>query len=251
MPVIDRHFVQAKLPRPSREDHKYSRGYALIFAAREMTGASVLAASACARIGCGLVRVLCDASVYDLYRSILPAHIITTCDLDYFDDRVTAVLQGPGGLARELKVFPDMAQVFDADALAHVPERLSPLSVLTPHEGEFEKRFASLHGDRQERARAAAKHLNAIIVLKGHHTVIAHPDGRYRINENASPYLATAGSGDVLAGMITGLLSQGMDPFEAACVGVWIHGQIGIEAGPGLVASDMPDLIATVLRALG
>ena len=242
------------LPRRSGEGHKYDYGHALIYAAPALTGATRLAAEACARIGAGLTTVVADSGVADIYRAALPAHIMVRDDLAWHDDRVTARLYGPGGLpefsGKDLRFCGDsnVGIVLDADALQNLPAHLDGSYVLTPHEGEFARTFPDISGSKEEKALAAAKRCGAVVLLKGAETVIAHPDGRVVTNRHASPYLATAGSGDVLSGMITGLLAQGMPLFEAACAAVWIHGDAAMRFGPGLVASDLPDMIPQVLQ---
>jgi hydroxyethylthiazole kinase-like uncharacterized protein yjeF len=156
--------------------------------------------------------------------------------------------------------------VLDADALtsfAEAPDQLFeaikkcgyPQVILTPHQGEFQRLFSDISDkyplhSKLEQARAAAKRAGAIILLKGPDTVVASPDGRAAISANAPPWLATAGAGDVLAGMLAGFLAQGVPAFEAACMGTWMHGEAGSEAGPGLIAEDLPEVLPAVFRRL-
>jgi NAD(P)H-hydrate epimerase len=181
------------------------------------------------------------------------------------DDRKNAFVLGPGnGISDRTKdnvlqvLASGRAAVLDADGLscfADSPESLFKAVqsnvVLTPHDGEFTRLFPNITGGtRLERARAGAEASGCIVVLKGADSVIAAPDGRAAINTNAPPTLATAGSGDVLAGIIGGLLAQGMPAFEAACAGVWLHGQSALNFGPGLIAEDIPEFIPLALEDL-
>lgn len=255
--------------RPRLDDHKYRRGHALVAGGRTMMGAARLAAEAARRIGCGLVTIAAAGAVRAIYAAGAPGTIVATADDDAAfaalagDSGRNVVLLGPGaGVDEEtgIRVLEALATgkpcVLDADALtvfAAAPERLFGAiqgpCLLTPHEGEFARLF-SLEGDKLARARAAARMSRAVLLLKGPDTVIADPDGRAVINDNAPPTLATAGSGDVLAGMIVGLIGRGMPVFDAACAGVWLHGWIASRFGPGLIAEDLIAGLPAALAAL-
>ncbi len=189
------------------------------------------------------------------------------------DKRLNACVIGPGaGVGERTRDFvltalsAQRSLVLDADALtsfAEAPDRLfeaikashDKQVVLTPHEGEFPRLFSDIsnkHPNRSklERVRAAAERSGAVVLLKGPDTVVASPDGRATIASNAPPWLATAGAGDVLAGMIAAMLAQGVPAFEAACIGAWMHGEAAREAGPGLIAEDLPEVLPAVFRRL-
>jgi NAD(P)H-hydrate epimerase len=229
-----------------------------------------MAARAAARIGAGLTTVAVPEAAFSVYAatltSIMVQPLIRDGDLAALlcDRRYTACLIGPGigvsdgtrdtvlqilGTARPVLLDADAISVF-ASRTAELARAIRGPCVMTPHEGEFARVFDS-RGDKLSRARAAAQQSGAVMVLKGPDTVIAAPDGRAIVNTNAPPSLATAGSGDVLGGLILGLLAQGMDAFAAAAAGVWIHGAAAATFGPGLLAEDLPDLVPAVLRELG
>lgn len=231
------------LPRPKADGHKYDRGHTAIFGSDQFTGATRLAAEACSRIGSGLVSVM-SGSQAQVYRTTLPPDIMVSegglADLN----RLTTLLAGPGGCSEAQKLAiahaePEISLVLDADAIRLWPELTGRTLILTPHEGEFARYFQNLEGTAVDRALEAAVKSGMIVALKGAETVIAAPDGRCALNKMASPYLAKAGTGDVLAGLIAGLSAQGMPPFETACAGVWLHGAAGKRIGPGLVPQDL------------
>ncbi len=252
--------------------HKYGRGHALVVGGARMTGAARLAARSAARAGAGLVTVAAPEPAFPIYAGSLTGVIVTPVggmgDLDALlaDKRRNAALIGPGaGTTLEtrdnaLKILAaGRSAVLDADALTVFADKPADLfdaikspAVLTPHEGEFARLFdtSSSGGSKLDRARRAAATSGAVIVLKGADTVIASPDGRAAINENAPPTLATAGSGDVLAGLVLGLLSQGMPAFEAASAAVWLHGAAAHAFGAGLVAEDLIETLPAVLAGL-
>jgi NAD(P)H-hydrate epimerase len=234
-----------------------------------MTGAARMAARAAARAGAGLTTIAVPEVALPVYAAALNSimvHPIATPE-DYArllsDRRISAFLIGPGAGASDETRARALAMlatgrptVIDADAITVFQGDPSVLDhaiigpcVLTPHDGEFHRIFDA-SGDKLTRTRMAARRCGAIIVLKGTDTVIAAPDGRAFINANAPATLATAGSGDVLSGILLGLLSQGMEAFLAAAAAVWLHGAAANEFGPGLIAEDLPDLLPRVFRRL-
>lgn len=242
------------LPRPTVRDHKYTRGHSVIIGANNYTGATRLAAEACSRIGCGLVTVL-SPSQAPVYRTTLPADIMVREDTLTNINRPNLVLAGPGGCddaaaAAIRESDTDLSLVLDADAIRLCGTLAHKTQIATPHEGEFRRCFGDVSNDPAANAREVAQAQNITLVLKGARTLIAAPDGRLVENTHASPYLAKAGSGDVLAGMIAGLVAQGMPAFEAACAGVWIHGDASLRVGPGLIPQDLMAEFRPVLGAL-
>ena len=256
-------------PWPDSSAHKYSRGHAVIAGGAVMTGAARLAARAAGRIGAGLVTVAAPAAAWPVYAGALTSVIVRPIEASgdfaalIADARVRAVLVGPGAgvsaateAAALVALAAGHASVLDADALtafAGDPEKLFAAirgaTVLTPHEGEFARIFA-VTGDKLARARAAAGRSGAVVLLKGADTVIAAPDGRAAINANAPPDLASGGTGDVLSGLVAGLLAQGLEPFAAACAACWVHGAAARDIGPGLIAEDLIDTLPITLRRL-
>ena len=260
---------------PGTGDHKYTRGHALVVSGPMLrTGAARLAAIAALRAGAGLVTLGSPSGALMTNAAHLTAVMLRrTDDADHLtqalaDHRFTCCALGPGlgtGDAERAKVQAALASpqaaVLDADALtvfAEDPETLFSAvlarhaqTILTPHEGEFGRLFPELAGrDKVSRAREASARSGAVVVLKGPDTVIAAPDGRIAINCNAPPWLATAGSGDTLTGIVAGLAAQGLPGFEAAAAAVWMHGAAGTIAGPGLIAEDLADALREVIAGL-
>lgn len=270
----------AQFPLPRADGHKYSRGHAVVLSGDfGSTGAARMAARSALRAGAGLVTIASPRAALAVNAATNLAVMVRPVDgaaeLAEFlaDTRRNVVVLGPGGgvgwvmceLVRTA-LSGKRAVVLDADALtsfAKDPQALiaaigahaERTVVLTPHEGEFRNLFNSVDdvpkaGSKLVRARAAAARTGAVVLLKGPDTVVAVPDGRAAIAANASPWLATAGAGDVLAGFVAGLLAQGMPAFEAACAAVWLHGEVGSLAGPGLIAEDLPEALPQVYRGL-
>ena len=256
-------------PRPQDGGNKYSRGHALISGGYPMTGAARMSARAASRAGAGLTTIAVSPVALPVYAAALVSIMVQPlavpedfeCLLD--DSHYKAFLIGPGagtGEETRTRVLAMLATgrptVLDADALTTfaddpptLDQAITGPCVLTPHDGEFHRLFDP-SGDKLTRTRVAAHRSGAIIILKGSDTVITSPDGRSVINSNAPPTLATAGAGDVLSGIVLGLLAQGMDPFLAASAAVWLHGAAAAEFGPGLIAEDLPDLLPIVFRRL-
>lgn len=276
--VNDPAVWRSALPVPRIDGHKYSRGHAVVVSGgAETTGAARLAARGALRGGAGLVTVATPSDALGTNAIALTAIMVRVADgaggltALLADSRKNAVVMGPGlGVGAETRALVEAALapgekprhvVLDADALtsfADSPDAMfraiaaaSGDVVLTPHAGEFSRLFGKASsGSKLEDARHAAKRSGAIVVFKGPDTVVAAPDGRAAIAENAPPWLATAGAGDVLAGMTGGLLAQGMPARDAACAAVWMHGAAAAHFGPGLIAEDLPEALPAVWRDL-
>jgi hydroxyethylthiazole kinase-like uncharacterized protein yjeF len=247
------------LPDLATGTHKYARGHVTILGGPEMTGAARLAADAARRAGAGLVTIAALGSA-KVYRAGSPGTIVSEASLPDLlaDRRRTVWVCGPGlGPEWSRKTFPRLIAagrtvVGDADlftAFAGDPDALRGAAVLTPHAGEFSRAFGPLPNDRLTAVREAAARTNAVVLLKGADTIVARPDGMATINASAPPWLATAGAGDVLSGLIAGLLAQGMAAWEAALAGVWLHGRAAVEVGPGLVAEDLAPALPRAFAA--
>jgi ADP-dependent NAD(P)H-hydrate dehydratase / NAD(P)H-hydrate epimerase len=264
-------------PLPRVDGHKYTRGHAVVVSGGpSFTGAARLAARGALRAGAGLVTIASPREALAVNAAASLAVMVRPVDgadelARFLDDaRRNVVLLGPGGGVgqpmRELVMAAlkgERAVVLDADALTSFAEEPQTLcaairgrakaTVMTPHEGEFSRLFKALADkspSKLERARRAAEISGAVVLLKGPDTVVAAPDGRAAIADNAPPWLATAGSGDALAGIVAGCLAQGMPGFEAVAAAAWLHGEAGIAAGPGLIAEDLPEAMPGVYQRL-
>ena len=267
-------------PIPTAGGHKYSRGHAVVVSGgQSTTGAARLAARGALRAGAGLVTIASPSDALAVNAesnlAVMVREVPDAAALGSFlaDKRRNAVLLGPGGgvgqaMREQVRaaLASEAAVVLDADALTSFADDPAALetatgnrsgrgTVLTPHDGEFNRLFKLIAKDsnfhaKLEKTRAAARLAKAIVLFKGADTVVAAPDGRASIADNAPPTLATAGSGDVLAGMIAGLLAQGMPAFEAASAAAWLHGEGAAEFGPGLISEDLPDALPAVYRRL-
>lgn len=258
------------LPWPTADTHKHARGrLGVVSGKATQTGAARLAARAGLRIGAGVVRILCPPDAAAVIAPAIEAIMLTPFGSDTalaeaagaldavvigpaagINDATQANVRALAGTGAALVVDADGLTVFEAWP-ADLFELLDRDDVLTPHEGEFRRLFPDLlEQGREAAAVEAARQAGAVVVLKGAATVIAAPDGRMAVNDNGVPWLATAGSGDVLAGMIGGLMAQRMDSFDAARAAVWIHAEAARGFGPGLIADDLPERLPAVLSAL-
>ena len=248
----DWHEIAApRLPALDPAGHKFSRG--LVHAlAGNMPGAIALAAKAAARTGAGYVRVSTSRGIDGL-----PASVVQTDTAEINDERIGCLLVGPGmgdvPQVLTLALTSHAPKVIDADAITHLgePERLRGQdAVLTPHQGEFERLFGTLEGSKADRALEAASRSGAVVVYKGPDTLVAAPDGRLGFAPVAPAWLASAGTGDVLAGMIAAFRARGLAGFEAACAAVWLHGRAAEIAGPSMIADDLVAAIPLALALL-
>jgi len=263
-----------RIPWPAPDGHKYQRGHAVVVGGETTTGAARLAARAALRAGAGLVTVAAPGESFGIYAAALTSVMVASIRPDpafralLDDPRKNAFLIGPGNGVSEQTAAMTLAAlkarkkcVLDADALtsfAGAPDALFAAigegpgpgaCVLTPHDGEYARLFG-LDGDRVSRARAAAERVGAVVLLKGPESVIAAPDGRTAISVNGPPTLATAGTGDVLAGFVVGLMAAGVDGFDAACMASWLHGETAHAVGPGMISEDLADRLPDVFRQL-
>ena len=237
-----------ELPALEPDGHKYDRGLVQALAGK-MPGAIALAAKSAARAGAGYVKVTTSRSIDGL-----PSAIVQTDTAEINDPRIGCLLVGPGmgdiPQVLTLALTSRAPKVVDADAIAHAgePERFKGQdAILTPHEGEFRKLFGNLPGTKADRALDSARRSGAVVIYKGSDTLIASPDGRLGFRPPAPAWLASAGTGDVLAGLTAAMRARGLPAFEAACAAVWLHGRAAEIAGPQMIADDLADAIPQAL----
>lgn len=262
----------SRFPWPAAQSHKHQRGRMhVVSGGLASTGAARLAAQAGLRSGAGVVTVLCPPGALIVAASSLTAVMVASFggpdELVALTEASDAVVIGPAagvteatrknvealaGAGRALILDADALSVFAGEADALEALLIAP-AVLTPHAGEFERLFPGLlerSVNKVEAARQAAALTGAVVLLKGPDTVVAAPDGHAVVNTHGTPFLATAGSGDTLAGIVAGLMAQGMDAFDAACAGAWLHGDAGLRIGPGLTAEDLGGALRDALKDL-
>ena len=237
-----------ELPSLDPGGHKYDRGLVHALAGK-MPGAIALAATAAAKAGAGYVRVSTSRQIEGL-----PAAVVQTDTAEVNDERIGCLLVGPGmgdiPQVLTLALTSRAPKVLDADAITHLgePERLKGQdAIITPHEGEFRRLFGEIEGDKPARALEAARRCGAVVVYKGPDTLVASPDGRLGFRLPAPAWLASAGTGDVLAGTIAAMRARGMPAFEAACAGVWLQGKAARIAGPRMIADDLAEAIPAAI----
>ena len=262
--LADGTILRPSLVPPPSDAHKYSRGHAMVWSGPVLhTGASRLSAQAALAVGAGLVTLMGERAALAEQAAHVTAIMLRETDMSFacVDDRVTAFAIGPGAGASVRQAVLNILRlniptILDADALTAFegdPATLfgatRPTDVMTPHIGEFLRLFPDIPTDnRADAARRAADRAQCVVLLKGYETWVAAPDGRALVNRHASPWLTTAGSGDVLTGLICGLVAQGVPAFDAASIAAWLHGDIGVRGGPGLTADNMIGHIPLVLR---
>ena len=239
------------LPPLDPGGHKYDRGLVHLLAGK-MPGAIALSAKAAARSGAGYVRVSTSRVIDGI-----PSSVVQTDTATVDDERIGCLLVGPGmgdiPQLLTLALTSKAPKILDADAIAHLgdPARLKGQgAIITPHEGEFRKLFGEIEGSKPERALEAARRSGAVVVYKGPDTLVAAPDGRLGFAPPAPAWLASAGTGDVLAGIIAAMRARGLPAFEAACAGVWLHGRAAEIAGPEMIADDLAEAIPKAIAAL-
>jgi len=237
-----------ELPPLDPGGHKYDRGLVHALAGK-MPGAIALAAKAAAYAGAGYVRVSTSRPINNL-----PSSIVQLDTAEVNDERIGCLLVGPGlgdiPQVLTLALTSRAPKVIDADAISHLgdPERLKGQdAIITPHEGEFRKLFGEIEGTKPERALEAARRSGAVVVCKGADTLVASPDGRLGFRPPAPAWLASAGTGDVLAGTTAAMRARGLPAFEAACAGVWLQGRAAEIAGPQMIADDLADAIPAAI----